>query len=97
MTDDTKPPVGRVLHDFAEALIEVAKVTAFGETKHEPGSWKKESVATHSNAMMRHYLAEGPYSFGCVPEKDSESSLLHATHVAWRALARLQRILDGAP
>ena len=87
-TDITKIPLGALILDFAQALQAVAKVKRFGLKKHPANSWKQESVEADTDAMLRHFVAE---SYEAI---DPESDLLHAAHLAWRALARLQKLLQ---
>lgn len=46
------------------------------------------AIDRYSNALLRHLL-EGDTT-------DKESKLLHASHVAWNALARLHFIIESA-
>ena len=88
-TDNTKAPVGELMLDFPSALREVAKVKQFGLKKHPENSWKSEPISADTNAMIRHFLAEAHEIY------DKESALEHAAHLAWRALARLEKLLEG--
>jgi hypothetical protein len=47
-----------------------------------------DGVNRYSNAMVRHLIKEGKGEF-----LDPDSSLPHAAHTAWGALARLELIL----
>ena len=87
--DGGKIRAGLVLGDFSRALIEVCRVGSFGADKYSPGDWVhvKNGIDRYTDAMLRHYLAEQ------VEDLDSESELLHAAHLAWNALARLDLIL----
>lgn len=87
--DRGKPRVGEMLQDFAEPLYEVTKAWEYGAGKYEERNWRKikGGKERYTNALLRHLLAEESN------EEDEESGLLHATHVAWNALARLWFIL----
>lgn len=89
--DEGKPTVGEMLKDFAPAIRDVARVWEFGATKYGKSNWKDLDNAEdrYTNALIRHLLAEEEEDF------DNESKLLHATHVAWNALARLFFIIKG--
>jgi hypothetical protein len=78
-----------VLYGFADALIEVGKVATFGAKKYTRDGWKSvpDGIRRYTDAGMRHQLAEAKEPF------DKESGLLHASHAAWNALARLQLLL----
>lgn len=86
--DTGKPRLFEMIEDFKEPLIEVAKVWAFGADKYEKHNWAyvDNAIDRYSNALIRHML-EGDGT-------DQESELLHASHVAWNALARLYFIIQ---
>ena len=86
--DTGKPRLFEMLEDFKEAFIEVSKVWEFGANKYEKHNWAYVDNAEdrYSNALLRHML-EGD-------TRDYESGLLHASHVAWNALARLYFIIQ---
>jgi len=85
--DNGKPRLYEMIEDFKNPLIEVSKVWAFGAEKYQKYNWQfvKNPIDRYSNALMRH-LIEGK-------KADDETKLLHASHVAWNALARLHFIL----
>ena len=88
--DTGKPRVGEMVKDFGPSILEVSKVWAFGADKYSKSNWKlvKNGEDRYTNALLRHLIAEEDN------ELDEESNLLHATHVAWNALARLWFILN---
>jgi len=88
--DSGKPRIGEMLQDFAEPLYEVTKAWEYGAQKYEERNWRKvdDGGRRYTNALLRHLLAEE------TDPVDDESHLLHATHVAWNALARLWFILQ---
>lgn len=88
--DSGKPRVGEMLQDFALPLLEVTKAWEYGASKYEKRNWRKvkDGKERYTNALLRHLLAEEERLV------DDESLLLHATHVAWNALARLWFILQ---
>lgn len=88
--DGGKPRVGEMLQDFALPLLEVTKAWEYGASKYEKRNWRKveNGKDRYTNALLRHLLAEEERLV------DDESNLLHATHVAWNALARLWFILQ---
>jgi hypothetical protein len=89
MTDKTKPPVGEVFRAFPRALEALALVMAQGATKHGRNGWKQEQARVHLDALGRHLLAEARDGLF-----DNESGQLHAAHAAWRAMARLELMLE---
>lgn len=86
--DSGKPRMFEMIEDFKEPLTEVAKVWAFGADKYKKHNWAfvDNAIDRYSNALVRH-LIEGNTI-------DDESKLLHASHVAWNALARLYFIIQ---
>lgn len=87
--DTGKPRVAEMVIDFGDAMLELSKVWAFGADKYDKSNWKfvENGKDRYTNALLRHLIAEGENQY------DDESKLLHATHVAWNALARLWFIL----
>jgi hypothetical protein len=86
--DTGKPRLYEMIEDFKEPLEEVTKVWTFGADKYGKHNWAyvDNAIDRYSNALLRHLL-EGA-------SKDKESQLLHASHVAWNALARLHFIIQ---
>lgn len=86
---DKEKPDTSLLMDFGPALTAVAEVASFGAKKYTRGGWKTvpEAEQRYTAALFRHLLAETS------EEMDGESGYLHAAHVAWNALARLNFIL----
>jgi hypothetical protein len=83
--DAHKPSAG-LLIDFGPALIAVADVCTYGARKYSRGGWLHvpNGKDRYTDALIRHLLAEA------TEERDQESGLPHAAHVAWNALARLR-------
>jgi hypothetical protein len=95
--DAGKPKVGMVLKYFSKAIEEVAKCGTFGTAKYGNGefwdhNWQhvENGIERYSDAMLRHYLKEKSEG------EDPDTELLHAAHVAWNALARLELMLEDA-
>jgi len=78
-----------LLLGFSDALLEVAKVLDYGAGKYSRNGWQQvpEGHQRYTAALLRHLLAEATESH------DKESGLLHASCVAWNALARLSFLL----
>jgi hypothetical protein len=88
--DKNKPPVFEgVLEYFPLAILEIAKVSAMGAQKYDWGNWVhvQDGYKRYTSALCRHLVGKGDLDF------DDESNLLHAAHVAWNSLARLELIL----
>ncbi len=89
--DAGKPCLWRGAVDyFPGALRAVATVSTFGATKYSWKGWSTvpEGFERYSDAMVRHLVAESAES-----PWDNDSGILHAAHVAWGALARLEFLL----
>ena len=89
--DAGKTPLLRgCIQYFPRALLAVAAVSEVGANKYSWKGWEKVDGGIHryGDALARHLAAEeisGPY--------DAETGALHASQVAWNALARLELIL----
>lgn len=85
------PLVTGVLDYFPAALAEVAKVSKFGNDKHNPGEplhWARGKSMDQADAIGRHLLERGGI--------DPDSGLRYSAQLAWRALALLQIELEEA-
>lgn len=78
-----------ILSQMSRALLEVAKVGTYGAIKYTDGGWQhvESGLARYTDAMDRHRLREG------AELNDPDTELLHAAHLAWNALARLELML----
>lgn len=77
---------------FPNALLAVAAHSKKANDKHNPGEplhWSKEKSSDHADCIGRHLLDIGPNWDAIDPEFGS----LHATALAWRALALLETVL----
>ena len=85
--DAGKPRVGLVLGSFAQALLWVSMVGTHGAEKYTDNGWVEvpDGISRYTDAKLRHYMAEAAGE-----QFDDDSGLLHAAHVAWNALARLE-------
>jgi len=87
--DSGKVIAGTITKDFGAALLAVSSIGTFGARKYSKSNWLQvpDGVDRYTDAMMRHFLTESTALY------DSESNMLHAAHVAWNALARLELML----
>ncbi len=88
------PLVTGVLDYFPAALAAVARLSKFGNDKHNPGQplhWSRDKSADHADCIGRHLVDRGIV--------DPETGMSHTVEVAWRALALLQleEEAKGAP
>lgn len=88
--DKGKARVDLVFDGFPMALLAVAEVARFGADKYSEHGWLSvpDGIRRYTAAMDRHRLAEA-YS----GDHDVQSGQLHAAHLAWNALARLELML----
>lgn len=79
-----------IFNDMPRALLAVAEVGTFGANKYSDGGWQYVlgGINRYTDAMDRHRLKE--FTEG---SHDKDSELLHAAHLAWNALARLELML----
>ena len=78
---------------FPDALLAVAEHSRKGNDKHNPGQplhWSRDKSKDHADCIARHLVDIGPNWDNIDPEFNS----LHATALAWRALALLQTVLE---
>ena len=83
---------GLVLLGFSRALAAVSAVGTHGANKYTDNGWMSvpNGQARYTDAMLRHLLSEAS---GELTDKDT--GRLHAAHVAWNALARLDLMIRG--
>ena len=78
-----------VLDYFPDALAAIAHVSWVGNEQHNPGSrvhWDRAKSTDEADCLLRHFLQRGTL--------DSDG-LSHTAKMAWRALALLQKELEG--
>lgn len=87
-------PIARgCLFYFPDALAAIASLSRKGNEKHNPGQplhWSRGKSNDHLDCVLRHMLDGGPDQT-VIDEEDGE---LHATKLAWRALANLQEAIE---
>lgn len=78
-----------VIDYFPDAIAAVAQCSKVGNDQHNAGQplhWAREKSGDESDALMRHFMERGTMDI---------DGVLHSTKVAWRALAMLQKELEG--
>jgi hypothetical protein len=83
------PVVSGVLDYFPDALVAVAQVSHAGNEQHNPGTplhWDRAKSTDEADALGRHLLQRG--------ELDTDGKR-HSAKMAWRALALLQKEIEG--
>ena len=89
-----RPVTTGVIDYFPAALVEVARVSKYGNDKHNPGEplhHARGKSTDHADAIGRHLIDRGGV--------DPDTGMRHSAELAWRALALLQQELEdaGAP
>jgi len=85
----SRPVASGVIDYFPDALIAVAQVSFIGNQQHNPGTplhWDRSKSTDEADALMRHFIERGTL--------DSDG-VRHSAKVAWRALALLQKEIEG--
>ena len=85
------PVASGVLDYFPDALVALARVSWQGNEQHNPGQplhWAREKSTDEADALLRHFMRRGT--------TDSDG-LRHTAKMAWRALALLQKEIEGEP
>ena len=86
-------PVARgFLYYFADAIKAVAQLSLIANEQHNKGEhlhWAKEKSTDEADALLRHLIDAGENW-----DRIDDDGVLHATKVAWRGMALLQRVLD---
>jgi len=83
------PIFSGVLMYFPRALAAVAQCSVAGNQQHHPDKplhWDKSKSTDEPDALVRHLMARGTL--------DSDG-IRHSAKVAWRALALLEREIEG--
>ena len=79
---------------FPLAIVAVAELSRIGNDQHNPGKplhWDRSKSGDELDAQMRHLVdvaIEGENA-------TDTDNVLHLTKNAWRALAKLQKVLEG--
>lgn len=88
--DHGKNRLGLIVFGFSRALGEVGRVGTYGANKYTDNGWMSvpNGIERYTDALLRHLLKEAQ---GEAVDQDTE--LLHAAHLAWNSLARLELML----
>lgn len=81
---------------FPRAICAVAELSRIGNDQHNPGKplhWDRSKSGDEKDALMRHLIDQ---TIDGDQEADTDG-VLHATKKAWRAMADLEKILEGRP
>ena len=84
--DQDKPEVYYMFREFRHALLEVAKVATEGGKKYGKSNWRLIEQERWQNSMCHYILADNDINEGGF-------GLLHKAHVAFGALADLEKEL----
>lgn len=86
---------------FPNAIAEVARLSKFGNDKHNPGQplhWSFDKSNDHGDCILRHQaqaeeLDESTVFTSAPADPLAPLPFLHAVMVAWRAMAQLETLL----
>ena len=79
---------------FPNAIAAVAQLSQIGNNQHNPGQplhWDRSKSQDELDAMLRHLLDQVD-----APQAADSDQVMHATKLAWRAMANLQKVIEGA-
>jgi len=98
--DAGKSPVFRgVLQYFPRAVLAVGGLSLYGANKYTWEGWRTvpDGIGRYGDALGRHAAKEaieGLWDMEVVNDPKYPANVLHATAVAWNALARLELIIE---
>ena len=75
---------------FPDAMAAVAELSRIGNDQHNPGQplhWDRSKSKDEADALMRHFIERG---------KVDSDGVRHSAKLAWRAMALLQKELEGS-
>ncbi len=84
-----RPLITGVLDYFPDALLDVAYCSFIGNEQHNPGTplhWDRSKSQDEADALGRHLRERGKFD---------TDGVRHSAKVAWRALALLQKEIEG--
>lgn len=76
---------------FPDAIAAVAELSFIGGQQHNPGAplfWDRSKSGDEKDALCRHMLDD-------MRNPLDTDNVLHATKMAWRAMANLQKLLES--
>jgi len=79
-----------VLGAFAHALWAVCEIGTYGANKYSDNGWQDvpNGLERYDDALLRHWMKD---KMGEMSDQDTD--LLHQAHLAWNALAVLERMI----
>ena len=83
------PVYSGVVRYFPRALVAIAELSRIGNEQHNPGQplhWDRSKSTDELDALMRHLIDAGTTDI---------DGVRHSTKLAWRALANLEKELEG--
>lgn len=75
---------------FPDAAVAVATLSRIGNDQHNPGKplhWDRSKSTDEADCLLRHFLERGTID---------TDGVRHSAKVAWRAMALLQKEIEGA-
>ena len=83
------PVASGVLDFFPDAIVAISRLSYRSTQQHHPDApmhWDRRKSSDEADTMLRHFLQRGTLDTDGIP---------HSAKVAWRALALLQKELEG--
>lgn len=83
------PIFSGVLMYFPKAIAEVARLSFVANEQHNPGTkmhWDRSKSGDELDALTRHLMEAGTFD---------TDGMRHSAKVAWRALANLEKEIEG--
>lgn len=83
------PVASGLLDYFPDALAAISNVSYRGNEQHNPGEplhWAREKSTDEADTMQRHFLQRGTID---------TDGIRHSAKMCWRALALLQKEIEG--
>lgn len=83
------PVASGVLDYFPDAIVAISRLSDIGNEQHNPGQplhWDRSKSGDEADTMIRHFLQRG---------SNDTDGVRHSVKMAWRALALLQKEIEG--
>ena len=95
--DKGKLRYGLILKSMAICIVELVKLSEFGANRYGEDNWQTldNGADRYMESLLRHLSEEHLHGPGAIDNGLHGSQLLHATAIAWNAMAYLWFVLKG--
>lgn len=95
--DNGKLRFGLILKSMAICVVELVKLAEFGAKRYGEDNWQEaeNGADRYMEGLLRHLNEEYLHGPGAIDDGEQGSQLLHATAIAWNAMAYLWFVLKG--